>query len=300
MTEIEERQRPAEVPFELHYEGDQEERGEIGARALSAGLAGLVDVIDRAFAAGVFGDGRKPRVAIKAHNEGSFEILAALQWAITHGVEIGAASTGLGVLISSIGKMVDRFKRARPVEASTGLTDDSVLVKWSDGEVTEMTAAQWKFMNDPRARRGAKKMIAPMGSAPGSGPTRLRIEGGGETISVEAEEVEHLDDTTTEPVETSSTYITHVTPAVVDFDLAEPWAVYEGGKKRKVVIEDRHFLASVDTGRVKIGKTDMLKVRMRLDLSEAGDKVTESRYIEEVLRHESGATQPALPEASEE
>lgn len=291
---------PTEVPFELHYEGEQEKKGEISARALSAGLSGLVDVVDRAAAAGIFGHERKPQVAIKAHAEGSFEVLAALQWAVVHGLEIGAATTGLSVLITSIGKMVDRFKQAKPVDVSPGTSQDSVLIKWSDDEVTEVTTAQWKFMNDPRARRGAKKMIAPMGSSPESGPTRVRMVSDGKEITFDAEDVAHLDDDTAEESQTLKTYVTNVAPAVVDFDLTDPWAVYEDGRKRKVSIEDRAFLSSIDTGEIKIGKTDTLKVRMRLELSEAGDKVSESRYIEEVLKHDPGATQPLLPEEGEE
>lgn len=288
----------AEAGFSLRYEGEQEDAGEISARALAAALRGLVDVSDRASAAGLFGEAPKPVVAVKAHKEGSFEVLAALQWTVAHGVELGALATSAGVLINAITKMVDKFSRVKPVGVAPGfLGEGYVLVTWSDGSVTEHTREEWKFISDARARKATKKLVAPMGTGLVAGPTRLSLSGGGQTFAARAADVEHLDDDAQEePEETTSVYRASVMPAVVDFDTSEPWSVYESGAKRKVRIEDGQFLRDLDTGTIKIGKTDVLNVRMRLERSVLEGKVSEQRFIEEVLRHDQGATQLALPE----
>lgn len=286
---------PAPESLILKYRGALEDSGQMDGEALATALSGLVSLVDQANATGLFGDHTRAKVVVKAHREGSFEIVAALVWVVEHGVQIGALTGGVGALLGGVRKTVERFSKCKPVGVEPGMEPGYVVVKWSDGSISEHTSEEWRFMNSKRARRAVRQVGAPGGSEGGTRSLEMRTLH--RTESIDAKDAAAVPD-----VEESETdvevgiYEGAATPATIDFDPKRDWWINVDGKRRRVTLEDERFLADVACGAIKIGKTDRLHVRMRIEVWRNADGSNRTQRILERVEVVNAQEQPRLLE----
>jgi len=273
------------LPFVLEYDGPGY-AGEMSALRLSTVLQGLDDYGHALQATGALGADTKVRTIVRDFDEGSFDFTAlVLILGVVRDVALIAATlgTGFGFWWRHMRRNVTGFIHL----AEHG----TVQVNFGDGESLELTEAQWKLLNDQRARKAIGKITSP-----------LRDEG--VTLTVTTPWDDHVtythDDAVAfeEPVQDAPpperrTVLAY--PETVSFDPGKAWRLWTSTLGSfSARIEDVQFVIGVDAGSVRVGKTDSFTLALRIEEGRHdGDR---PRYfIERVIEHTAGAEQHGLP-----
>lgn len=283
-----------EIDVRLHYAGRAVD-GRMDAQQLATSLTGLTELIDAVSDSDVWPTGMRPTLYVSDTRKGSFEIVAVLQWLWENSGHLSDLLAGVG-MIGALFAWTKNHARKRIKDFEHIPDRDAVKVTFTDGEVVELTQAQWKLVNDARARRALRKLLSPL--EPDSVDS-LKLTVGPEQAVFTPEDKKNLEEPTSSH-ERVQRYETTAQPARVDFDSSKSWRLHTLDGELSATIEDRDFIRKVETSRIRLSRSDKLKIRVRVELSSSPTKGdTERRFIERVIDYEPGAVQDELPTQGE-
>ncbi|WP_417240708.1 hypothetical protein [Celeribacter halophilus] len=300
--------------FEIAFEGDPFEDGEIDVRDLAPTLLAFGNVVQTANKA-LNGDRADARLKVAATDQGSF--VAALTMDVgwltdmldavsAHPQRVVAADQLMDLLIKagSIvgGGAVGLFAA---IKALKGKRPEKVEAR-GDG-TTEITVNQTTFVVDDRTVAllqdlPTREAVEDLGAkaARVDGLDNLRI--GTDNEEVEAVRLARIDlpslKVPPEPDE-PDTEITHrdawLKIVSVHFRDGYKWRFSDGGERPFTAeMEDAEFQNKVQEGLVALNANDAIRCRLREEQSLSASSLLKNVYVEEVLEHRPGARQMNL------
>ena len=299
--------------FEIAFEGDPFEDGEIDVRDLAPTLLAFGNVVQAANKA-LNGDRAEARLKVAATKEGSF--VAALTMDVSwlkdmldvvasHPHRVVAADQLMDLLIKAgtiLGGPIGLFAA---VKALKGKRPDRVEQKLNG--TTEITINQTTFLVDDRTvgllqDLPTREAVEGLGNkaAQVSGLDNLRIgadiEGAPAVRFAKADlrslnvppEPEELDTETTH----RDAWLKIVS---VHFTDGYKWRFSDGGERPFTAeMEDAKFQGEVREGNVTLNANDAIKCRLREEQSLSSSSLIKVVYVEEVLDYRPGARQMSL------
>lgn len=300
--------------FEIAFEGDPFEDGEIDVRDLAPTLLAFGNVVQAANKA-LNGDRADARLKVAATDQGSF--VAALTMDVgwltdmldamsAHPQRVVAADQLMDLLIKA-GSIVGggAFGLFAAIKALKGKRPEKVEAR-GDG-TTEITVNQTTFVVDDRTVAllqdlPTREAVEDLGAkaARVDGLDNLRI--GTDSEEVEAVRLARTDlpslKVPPEPDE-PDTEITHrdawLKIVSVHFRDGYKWRFSDGGERPFTAeMEDAEFQNKVQEGLVALNANDAIRCRLREEQSLSASSLLKNVYVEEVLEHRPGARQMNL------
>lgn len=299
--------------FEIAFEGDPFEDGEIDVRDLAPTLLAFGNVIQAANKA-LNGDRADARLKVAATNEGSF--VAALTMDVgwladmldavsAHPQRVVAADQLMDLLIKAGTILGAPFGLFAAIKALKGKRPEKVE-SLGDG-TTEITINQTTFVVDDRTVAllqdlPTREAVEDLGAkaARVDGLDHLRI--GVDTDDDKAVRLARADlpslKVPPEPDE-PDTEITHrdawLKIVSVHFRDGYKWRFSDGGERPFTAeMEDAEFQNKVQEGLVALNANDAIRCRLREEQSLSASSLLKITYVEEVLDHRPGARQMNL------
>lgn len=282
--------KSSEASVRLEYAGDAV-AGEIGAKDLALGLTSLAELMDSAHSAGLLGDAGKPSLKVRSFDQGSFDVIAVLQWMTEYSAGLVLATTWVAGAMQAIGKIRNHVSK-RVVSHQT-LPNGYEDVTFSNGEMFVFTAEEWELFRQSRTKKALRNLVAPIGA----GISTVSIASGGGAITFDQSDRDSLMAVDNEEIPDEVRQV-WVTPSRVDLDSGEHWGVRINNEFHRVKIEDQSFLRDIDTAAVSIKKTDRYLARIRTETTiDSNGNPKQTLFLEEIERREGGASQDELPQA---
>ncbi|MBS1302524.1 hypothetical protein [Loktanella sp. SALINAS62] len=300
--------------FEIAFEGDPFEDGEIDVRDLAPTLLAFGNVVQAANKA-LNGDRADARLKVAATDQGSF--VAALTMDVgwlsdmldavsAHPQRVVAADQLMDLLIKggtiAGGGAIGLFAA---IKALRGRRPDKVEAR-GDG-TTEITINQTTFVIDDRTV-ALLQDLPTREAVEDLGAKAVRVDGldylriGADNTGVEAVRLARTDlpslKVPPEPDE-SDTEITHrdawLKIVSVHFRDGYKWRFSDGGERPFTAeMEDAEFQNKVQEGLVALNANDTIRCRLREEQSLSASSLLKTVYVEEVLEHRPGARQMNL------
>lgn len=289
----------SEETFTVAYDGPALADHSIDVRDLAMSVLAVSDAFHRAQAI-LDPEAEQVSVRVKAHQEGSFEIVMLLvEWGegamdvllgrpVQSLISLGTLTGGvLGAVKIVQGLRGRRIKRAREIEP--GLSE----VEVEGGATLEVPSAQLQLVRDIEFRKAISEVAKPLGR---DGVDVLKITD--RRVHIEARE----DDLAafappTLPAEEDlnvSRRETLLQPVGVEFD-GRKWRFTEGGAALSAGIEDPQFRDQIERGQSAFKASDLLKVRLRSrQFRDRAGFLRLEHTIEAVLDHIDGGRQIPL------
>ena len=303
----------AKARFEIAFEGEPFEDGEIDVRDLAPTLLAFGNVVQAANKV-LNGDRAEARLKVAATDQGSF--VAALTMDVgwltdmldavnAHPQRVVAADQLMDLLIKAgtiLGAPLGLFAA---IKALNGKRPEKVKTR-GDG-TTEITVNHTTFVVDDRTVAllqdlPTREAIEELGAKAGrvDGLDHLRI--GADREEVEAVRLARTDlpslKVPLEPDE-PDTEITHrdawLKIVSVHFRDGYKWRFSDGGERPFTAeMEDAEFQNKVQEGLVALNANDAIRCRLREEQSLSASSLLKIIYVEEVLEHRPGARQMNL------
>jgi len=303
----------AKARFEIAFEGEPFEDGEIDVRDLAPTLLAFGNVVQAANKV-LNGDRAEARLKVAATDQGSF--VAALTMDVgwltdmldavnAHPQRVVAADQLMDLLIKAgtiLGAPLGLFAA---IKALNGKRPEKVTTR-GDG-TTEITVNHTTFVVDDRTVAllqdlPTREAIEELGAKAGrvDGLDHLRI--GADREEVEAVRLARTDlpslKVPPEPDE-PDTEITHrdawLKIVSVHFRDGYKWRFSDGGERPFTAeMEDAEFQNKVQEGLVALNANDAIRCRLREEQSLSASSLLKIIYVEEVLEHRPGARQMNL------
>ena len=300
--------------FEIAFEGDPFNEGEIDVRDLAPTLLAFGNVVQAANKA-LNGDRADARLKVAATDEGSF--VAALTMDVSWLTDMLDAVASDPQRVVAADQLMDLLIKAgtivgggtiglfATVKALKGKRPDKVEPK-SDG-TTEITINQTTFLVDDRTVNLLQDLPT-REAVEGLGEKASRVDGldnlriGVDTDAVEAVRLARTDLTSLKvPPEADEpdTKITHreawLKTVSVHFTDGYKWRFSDGGERPFTAeMEDANFQNEVQEGKVTLNANDAIRCRLREEQSISASSLLKTIYVEEVLEHRPGARQMNL------
>lgn len=291
----------SEATFELAYDGEALRDGEMDIADLAPALLGFGQLVE---AAGriVAGDDTRVTIRVKAHREGSFEILLSLAvdggaaiWNFAKSDSGSAAANLLGILgISGIGGAVGliqfvKWLGGRKPEEVKRTTPSAVEVTINNVTiVVDPLVFQMAF--DPGVRSGLERVVAAPLDKEGIDEVRFGSKKLGERIK--AEERHAFRTPISEDGDTfESRYVRPFSIEKLSFKPGQKWRLSDGHSPRSVVVSDQEFAAKVDRSEIRFAKGDVLICDVIERSVRTGNGFRSEYEIVKVLEH-----RPAQPQ----
>lgn len=286
----------SEETFTVAYDGPALADHSIDVRDLAMSVIAVSDAFHRAQA--ILDPGSEQvAVRVKAHKEGSFEIVMLLvEWGesamdvlLGRPVQSILSLSGLtGAVLGSVAAVKSlrgrRIERAREIEP--GLTE----VQVEDGETIVIPSPQLQLVRDMDFRKAVSEIAKPLGR---EGVDELRIVDRRVRIEAREEDLASFAPPTL-PVEedlNTSHRDTLLQPVGVEFD-GRKWRFTEGGAALSAAVEDPAFRDRIERGESAFKASDLLKVRLRSrQYRDRAGALRVEHAIEEVLDHIDGGRQ---------
>lgn len=293
--------------FSVTYDGPAMAANSMDVRDLAPALLGMADAVERAQQ--LVAPGPPVRLEIDATNPGSFDvalILRELSEFYEHTVNLfmsddAQAFERAALIVQAVGGAIalavtkHRQKSVATIkDAPDGdvPTDSTVKITFADGSVVETTGAAWAVYNDGKAMVGLRKAVKPL------------EEGTIESLTFKAESVDPITvevadkpafeaESDTQPLD-DNTIIQALQPVDITFRDNGKWKVNDGTATFYATVEDEDFMARVDAGTERFGKTDIIRARVRTTQVTVDGVLRAEKAIVEVLEHRPGGTQGEL------
>lgn len=283
----------AEELVQFRYASADETLRDLEASELIEALQGVIDLVSNFSKSGAFGEVPPPRVSVRPPEEGSFMITAVIEWwySLSGAEQVPVVLGGVG----TVGAMIRRSLKSLKSSPSDfeQLPNGKYKVLWPDGVAEEVTEDEFKALNKKTRQRkiALRKVMAPLGRDADVLEVRGDTDGDG-TIDSQDEVIAvadrgdyrltavppRMDEDTSEIVEVEAQL------HAADFYDDTRWRMSMNGKVRTVTIEDNDFLAKINGG-LALRKGDIMRVKVRVDVSYTNGRASTSRAIVEVLSH---------------
>lgn len=292
----------SEFSFNLVYDGEDLESGSIDARDLAPALLAFADLVDQS--------GRVivpeiPRLTVRVQTdfkEGCFDVSLELATAydkfvtLFSGNHVQAWSTLLGVLgLSGAGvwqllkKAKGRKPRVLEIERS-----EKVRITFDGKEVEDVPADVWALFNHLPTRRAIERVVEPITK---DGIDELEIRKKGKPVINVAKGEAHYFKA---PAENEDEQIFDNPNAILivhspSFREHNKWRVFDGTRSIWVAVEDKAFIAKINSGTEAFRKGDILHVTLRTRQWIEAKALKAEYSILEVHSHDNRLDHPGLP-----
>lgn len=293
------RQAVSQETFTVSYDGPALADHTIDVRDLAMAVLAVSDAFHRAQA--VLDPGAEQvAVRVKAHREGSFEIVmllvewqeSAMDMLLGRPVQSVLSLSGLvGSVLGSVafvkqlrGRRVERAREVQP-----GLTE----VQIEGGEVLQVASRELELVRDLEFRKAVSEVARPLGR---DGVEVLKITDRRTEIVARQEDVGSFAPPTMPAEEELSVSCrnTVLQPVGVEFD-GRKWRFTEGGAALSATVEDPAFRDRIERGQSAFKVSDLLRVRLRSrQYRDRSGALKVEHFIEEVLDHIDGGRQLPL------
>lgn len=278
----------------LHYGGGSA----MPAASLVGVLEGLIGMVGEASSAGLLGDGPAPEVLVQPPEEGSFEIVAILQWVTDNpelAIWLGGGAIGMGGNVIMVIRWLIRIVRGEVDDFDYVDDGTSVKVKWKDGTVEEIPREAWKRFQKLRrkTKRNLQKVLAPTRDRDRELTMTSDPDGPGPQPQVEL--VAGKDDyraalAAEEPTDVQvNRFDVEGKLRMVDFDPDKPWRIRTIEGSRRAQVEDLEFLQKVREG-LPLTENDIFQFRIREEITTSNGRHRTKWAIESVLNHRRAAS----------
>lgn len=289
----------------LKYDGPALENHRMDVRDLAPALMGLADAIQAA--SKQLDAASRVRLDIKATNEGSFEIDMLLGVLHEAGLFFGG---GVATAWANGISITDAIKRAvmgaiaiaaritkrggKPVEIGPSDDNTQVRIKYPDGTTFEADNMAWAVFANGKVMAGLEKVVEPLSQG---AIDSLALTAGGQTETVSYDERDGFSPKYREELLADST--TPMILELVDINFrTSTWRVSDGDATYSVEIEDQDFLDNVESGNIRFGNGDSLRVDLRTVQRRVNVNLRSERSVVKVHEVIQREEKPDEPEAS--
>lgn len=293
----------AEQQFTVTYDGPALASGRMNVRDLAPALLALADALREAhheISPGV----PDPVLDIRALREGSFaiELILSEGGLLERAIDLltsseTQATLNLGALVGGFfgaARLVVHLAR-RKIRRQDPLPDGGVCITFDDGTTITVPAVSIQIAQNPRFRRPASEMVAPLRR---DGVDQLRLDHERmEPVEVTEADVPgfEIPPMPEEQLEESERLVA-LSPVTVAFAEGNKWKVTDGESTFWVTVEDQVFAQRVQTAEESFASTDILRVRLRTRQWRTADgQLRTEHYIQQVVEHVRGPRQIPLP-----
>ena len=289
------------VRFEVSYEGEGIERGEMSVRDLAPALLALDDLVSEANAV-LNPEGARISLRARAVREGSFIVELSMSildmmhdlanmfrgsQAIADAKEIAEA---LGLVCAPAAGLIAAVRWMRGRKPTRIKDDDEGVLIFIGDDHLKVSRLAWPLLVDVRVRRALEEATA--GIFKDTGITSVRL---GEEAPIRREEARlFVAPEPEEEVLADEERVTNVQVVSLSFKEDNKWRLTDGTGTFYAAIEDRAFLARVQNNEVAFRAGDVLRVRMRSIQKMEGENLRTEHIVLEVLEHRPAAVQLRL------
>lgn len=292
----------SEYSFNLVYDGEDLDSGSIDARDLAPALLAFADLVDQSGRVVV---PEMPRVTVRVQTgfrKGSFDVGLKLASAynkfvtLFSGTHVQAWATLLSVLgLSGTGlwqllkKANGRKPRVLEIERS-----EKVRITFDGEKIEDVPSKVWALFNHAPTRRAIEHVIEPI-TKEGIDVLEIR-KAAKQVIHISKEEAPYFK----APNENEDEQIFDNPNAILvilspSFREGNKWRVFDGTRNIWAAIEDKGFIARVNSGSEAFRKGDILHVTFRTRQWIEAKELKAEHSILEVHRHDNKLDHPQLP-----
>ncbi|XKM14259.1 hypothetical protein RCS94_03580 [Orbaceae bacterium ac157xtp] len=273
--------------FSIVYGGDAYSDNQIDAKTLGNALSSLAALIEHSDKL-LNGEDASPQLIIKAHKEGSFEIICEVVGASLNTLQALGLNIGAATAIGSIWAALDiiRGKKIAAIDTNkrTGISKLTV-----DNIEIECTEDVKKLLISPVVRKEIDQLVyQPLQT---ENPSFFKLKSDGQQPLAEIEQdsaknfkrknivVQH--DIETEEREVNINF------AKVNFSSKRGWSIILPDQEQvNVSMNDENFLERVNTNQTRFSKDDLFVVLLRTETIKEDDIISKVTYsIDQVIRH---------------
>lgn len=289
--------------FSISYDGEALRSHSMDVRDLAPALLSLGKLFDESNRV-LNGNKASVKLQVKAHEEGSFEVLLELYQ--TYGERVTRFLTGevitsaltlkellltAGGVGASLYALIKKLKGSKP-DRITNLENGMVRIEIS-GESFEISLKLISLFQDIEVRRAAEEVLKPLGKP---GIDTFQIKHKSETVEmVTKEELEFF---SISKIEDEKILESEQTTAFSIVSLAfkddNKWRLHDGSSTLSVIIRDEDFLRKIDSNSLSFAKGDVLICRVRTTQWQTPNGLRSEHIVTEVLEHKPAMKQISL------
>ena len=276
-----------QTEFSIVYGGDAYSDNQIDARTLGNALSSLASLIEHSDKL-LNGENATPKLTIKAHKEGSFEVICEAIGISVNTLQALGLATGSATAIASIWSAIEMLKGKVIAEIIVDKQKGtSKLIV--DDEVIECTEDVKKLVTSPIIRQEIDKLVYQPLQTNNSSTFNLKTSDQTIRTEVTKNNVINFKKKST-PVLKTIEYDDeelNVNFAKVNFSSVRGWSIIlPDNTHLSVAMNDESFLERVNKNETRFSKDDLFVVSLRTETVKEDDKIVNTSYsIERVLRH---------------
>jgi len=290
----------SQAKFSVAYDGNALRTHSMDVRDLAPALLSLGQLFDEANRI-LNGDKASVKLQVKAHNEGSFEIVFEL-WQ-SYGSQITdflsgdfvSAAINLKELVVGGGVglfyLIKRLKGGKP-DKITDLKNGFVRIEF-DKDSLEVSIELLRLYQDLAVRKSAEEVLKPLSK---EGIDTFEIREKKKIIeTITSDEIHYfavpeIGDEKIQEYEHESAY------SIISLAFREDnkWRLYDGNSTINVSIKDEEFLRKVEQDLISFAKNDILMCRVRTTQWRTDIGLKTEYEVLEVIEHKAGARQLKL------
>lgn len=283
--------------FELKYNGEEPggpKEHQIDARILGNAITSLCDIIEQSDKI-LNGEASTVQVNVKAHQEGSFEVVVSVAQAASNinvldvlGISKEAAAVAAGAGIGTVLGALQWLRGRKLAEVSVNEKTGTAKLVTKDNDEIECPETVHKVLSSKTVRNGFDELIyKPLAS---EGISSFSVEKNDHPV-VTIDENEKKSFKSTRSLQKEERLIEVLTANVhiscVNFLAKSGWKmILPNGDEVAAVMNDQSFIERINLNKATFSKDDLFVVEYTQSQLVTGEKLGRPRYeIERVIRH---------------
>jgi len=283
------------IKFGIKYDGDKENgplNHQIDARLLGTSMVSLCDLIEQSNKI-INGESSEIHVDVRAHKEGSFELLLSVAQNMTN-IDvldvIGLTKTAAtGVTIGSLFGVVKWLKGRKIVDTEYDEETDTYSLVTKDDEKIECTEKVKKLISSNVVMKGVNDIVyAPLADDEITSVTFIQNDQPLETIDKSDKNVFQLSRSPIKSEKDTETFTSEVHITNVNFTKKTGWKMMlNDGEEVPITMNDAAFIERINLNKATFTKDDLFQVKYtKTQTRTDGVLVGNPKYsIEQVIRH---------------
>lgn len=276
-----------QTEFSIVYGGDAYSDNQIDARTLGNALSSLATLIEHSDKL-LNGEKASPKLTVKAHKEGSFEVICEAVGISMNTLEALGLTTGAATAIGSIWAALGIIKGKKIAEINTDKSSGISKLTVGNKEI-ECTEDVKKLLTSQAIRKEIDQLVYKPLQTEKSSLFKLKSDNKEILTEVEkdsAKSFKRKNVLVQKDIETETREV-NVHFAKVNFSSVRGWSIIlPNGEHITVAMNDENFLERVNTNQTRFSKDDLFVVSLRTETVTEEDVITKTAYsIDKVIRH---------------
>lgn len=273
--------------FSIVYGGDAYSDNQIDARTLGNALSSLAALIEHSDKL-LNGESSSPKLTVKAHKEGSFEIICEAIGISMNTLEALGLTTGAATVIGSIWAALDIIKGKKIAEINTDKRSGISKLTVGNKEL-ECTEDVKKLLTSQVIRKEIDQLVYKPLQTEKSSLFKLKSDDQEILTEVKQDSAKNFrrkNALVQKDIETVEKEV-NVHFAKVNFSSVRGWSIIlPSGEHITVAMNDENFLERVNTNQTSFSKDDLFVVLLRTETVIEENVITKKTYsIDRVIRH---------------